>query len=98
MDDRHLKNPSMDIRYLKPEFMREEQQKTKVEITILKKIVAQLTDKMQKQEAQIDVLTKSLAECNCKNLNDIQDTPHSQDIKNTQNVQIPEVYIAKTPS
>ena len=98
MDDRHLKNQGVDIRYLKPEFMREEQQKMReeqqkmnVEVTILKKLVAQLTDKMQKQEAQIDVLTNSFAVCNCKNLNDIQDTPHSQDIKSSQNVQVPEV-------
>merc|ERR1711990_805723 len=46
---------------------------------------------MQKQEAQIDVLTKSLAECNCKNSNDIQNSPHSLDIKNPQNVKIPDV-------
>ena len=83
MDDRHLKNPSMDIRFLKPEFMVEEQQKLKVEVTILKKLVAQLTDKVQKQEAQIDALM-SLSESNCQKFNDIQDTLHSQDPQNVR--------------
>ena len=78
MDDRHLEDAGMDIRYLKPEFIAKEQKKMKVEITILKKLVAQLTDKAQKQETQIDALTMSLAESNCQKCNDFKTT---QDIK-----------------
>ena len=80
----------MDIKYLKPEYIGEEHQKMKVKITILEKFITQLTDKVQKQETEIESLKKILAESNCKNFTVIQDTQHSQNVKTPQNVQIPD--------
>ena len=90
MDDRHLKNSSMDIRYLNPDFIGEEQRIMKVEIKILQKMVAQLTDKVQKQETEIDALKKLNTELTCnKDFNGVQDPPYSQNEQNIQTVQIP---------